>query len=893
VVNSKVFSQSVQLSSFGHYFRQSYPCTHFIPTFSSTQSKGSFISSPAVGSSFKQQSFKTSLKRRISQEVFQSVLKMSNNKSSNMGRESSSSSPALATPQSEVQAFTLSQPLLQPGTPGAPFFTGENVTEFLDTYEGMCEDSGLPVSRRAARLVKYCGLDRDDNSVADQIKQLPEWTLGDWDELKRVLKHEYRNSDQWQRIRNIDFLIQLSGQDDSRKNNRDLRVYLATFKTGATYLIGQGKLTPWMAGTLLLKGLPRWLASKIVGRLNIDDQDASTIDFDKIWKEASKIRQTEERTDAVVGESRVYPHEERVTPLPVPKSATFTQSQVNQPSRVGNNTHQSQRTTTFIPPPVAVSTSISRSLGGQTGQDVDDITQGMSKLSIQQIARQSAEEAIRVYTTSTSRPVAYQPRPEFGSRDPASNNYRPSEGVTCYFCGDRGHTQPRCVVVDRLLGEGVIHYDSDRRMCFGPQDQGGERIRFEKGVPTVEIIKGRAPESILPVIDAAIGKPSVKNVRLARLRTEEDDTESENSEYDSEEDEPARVRAATRDDKGKAPVRSRQGPVPDGTRRILKSREAKEAALPIAKSMRSGQYDKATNETPNSQGSQSTVQARQPSVEDVEDDDLQMTDAPRPKPRAKKAVSFEEDQPLTYQKALRTVRDEAHERVRNEVEKTIVNIQAGDALALLGIGGGKKYVVKDDQIKPYEPSKASKKRVDAVRITEPEDDGEEATLQAQCPEIWVSIHDKDFRALVDTGAQVNIMPYHVAVLLGLVVHRQTKSDLSGIGFGGHSTEFVGVVKNAIVDVEGLQCKTSFYVVDSTGGRHESLLLLGMPWQRDTGSKLLFVGGGMVVRIPHPEGGHIDAPAMELTRKEERSMRRARKFARLNLLSVTEYVSGEE
>ena len=40
---------------------------------------------------------------------------------------------------------------------------------------------------------------------------------------------------------------------------------------------------------------------------------------------------------------------------------------------------------------------------------------------------------------------------------------------------------------------------------------------------------------------------------------------------------------------------------------------------------------------------------------------------------------------------------------------------------------------------------------------------------------------------------------------------------------------------------------------------------------------------MVIRIPHPNGGYINVLARELSKKEEKVMRQARKFARVDII----------
>jgi hypothetical protein len=75
----------------------------------------------------------------------------------------------MATP---VMLYKVPMPL--PGSPGAPYFEGANITEFLERFEEMCEDYRVEGSgEKLKRLPKYCSV-----MIGQSIKNTAEWIEG-------------------------------------------------------------------------------------------------------------------------------------------------------------------------------------------------------------------------------------------------------------------------------------------------------------------------------------------------------------------------------------------------------------------------------------------------------------------------------------------------------------------------------------------------------------------------------------------------------------------------------------------------------------------------------------------------------------------------------------------
>jgi hypothetical protein len=82
-------------------------------------------------------------------------------------------------------------PLL--GSPGAPYFKGTNITEFLERFKEICEDYRVEdSSEKLKRLPKYYTI-----MISQSIKNTTEWIEEKWEELKKELLVEFKVQDMY------------------------------------------------------------------------------------------------------------------------------------------------------------------------------------------------------------------------------------------------------------------------------------------------------------------------------------------------------------------------------------------------------------------------------------------------------------------------------------------------------------------------------------------------------------------------------------------------------------------------------------------------------------------------------------------------------------------------
>ncbi|POW05382.1 hypothetical protein PSTT_09737 [Puccinia striiformis] len=137
---------------------------------------------------------------------------------------------------------------------------------------------------------------------------------------------------------------------------------------------------------------------------------------------------------------------------------------------------------------------------------------------------------------------------------------------------------------------------------------------------------------------------------------------------------------------------------------------------------------------------------------------------------------------------------------------------------------------------------------------EPDSD-EEAGLTYACPVgmIDMTINDRKIRTLVDTGAEMNIIPDTLADQLGLVT---TEIFMRLKGIGGHFTPITGLAENVPISVlPGYSHLANFFIVK--GSVHT---VLGRPFLADHNIRLeLSNQKGEVLSFPAAEGRRICIP----------------------------------
>ena len=168
-----------------------------------------------------------------------------------------------------------------PGTPGAPFFDGHNITHFLDLYSQCCSDYGLSESEKINRLPWYCE-DFIGRYVRILIKD------ADWTAVRAILRREYKENDLDQLMYSREFLEALKKKARSEEDN--LMHYCQLFASISRDLVLRKRLDRYTQCQWFLQGLPERTLMEIFYQYDdIDLEDDNDLDFEDLLKKALVI----------------------------------------------------------------------------------------------------------------------------------------------------------------------------------------------------------------------------------------------------------------------------------------------------------------------------------------------------------------------------------------------------------------------------------------------------------------------------------------------------------------------------------------------------------------------------------------------------------------------------
>ena len=108
--------------------------------------------------------------------------------------------------------------------------------------------------------------------------------------------------------------------------------------------------------------------------------------------------------------------------------------------------------------------------------------------------------------------------------------------------------------------------------------------------------------------------------------------------------------------------------------------------------------------------------------------------------------------------------------------------------------------------------------------------------QKASPYLPVTMRGTTEYALLDTGAEINLMTLGLVQEMGLLRYMRKPARIThALGFTGEEGNFVGVIKDVLINVAGVKTPTIFYVADSKDPSFRCIL--GTPWQAAARMKL--------------------------------------------------------
>ena len=351
-----------------------------------------------------------------SQSPSESTLQVSSSDSDSLLSVSDYQAP---TTPAKMTGDSITVPLLvmpAPGTSGAPFFRGENITSFLEEWDYICKDYRIEGDAKRDRILRYI-----DVMYRDQVKAMQEYAGSpgedgrEYDEAKfyDALKKLYRDWD-WENLKiSRDFLFTVVKQ--AEQGHITTKAFIDVFHRISTALVQRSQLENLERCTLFMNGLPNNIVRKIIKDNKLDMDDVSTYKYAKMHQTAleeygfeEKTRRYHESRDPDYSRIRedhlshavrgIVHAKDTEYPLPRPPP-TF-----NVPEGQYGNKHEGN----------APSGPISRSLtewkdstGAKpssfaTRADLDQLSKGFEKFSISAVSMETFEKGLQAQTAAMS-----------------------------------------------------------------------------------------------------------------------------------------------------------------------------------------------------------------------------------------------------------------------------------------------------------------------------------------------------------------------------------------------------------------------------------------------------------------------------------------------------------
>ncbi|MCJ1427048.1 hypothetical protein MMC29_004951 [Sticta canariensis] len=171
-----------------------------------------------------------------------------------------------------------------PGTPGAPFFDGRNVTEFLDRFSDLCTGYKLSDAEKMRRLPRYC-----DMRIGQSIEFIQEWHERNWEKFRKLLCEEFESADQAQICQSRELLEIF--KDRTRSEDADPRCFCRHYAWISKELSRRSQLDDYTRILWFVQGLPRLIRKELLLHTGLDLylDDLAKIDFDALLEKALQI----------------------------------------------------------------------------------------------------------------------------------------------------------------------------------------------------------------------------------------------------------------------------------------------------------------------------------------------------------------------------------------------------------------------------------------------------------------------------------------------------------------------------------------------------------------------------------------------------------------------------
>ena len=753
------------------------------------------------------------------------------------------STPSSAEVSTQTESATMATqqtvryiiPFPAPGVPGAPYFNGSDVTRFLDRFKLLGDNHGVEDENLVRKLPEYC-----EPGIQEEVKAQSGYTVNNWDQLYRQLRKRYYRYDTYQQMYSKSFLEAYKDQD--RSMDDDIETYCATFKSISASLEIQNMLDNHTRCCWFLAGLPKKMRSKLMEKHDVDPQDPSTMKFERLYDDAQKRASKLER-ERGLGKAM---GEETLQELNRQKKTPMKNDPIN--VRADGTLPLALKPVERKEPKEKSKDKADMKTVGQS--QIDELTSKFESLALNLNAL-TEEIKQRGRTGEMPRPA-----------NQAGPGYAPNPRAPCYGCGMSGHNMRNCPDIEELINKGIVHRDSTGKLCWGKEGSDGMWVRLMHGLLWKDDIlkqakdkeimaQARANVSFVQAADAAIEANETvrsQNVELCGIGHENDPDDTDEEYIDPDSSNLLDVLAALME------TRNKSKPNPKAKNaKVVQGRVEKEKRYAVPRILRRGEYIDAPRQANPADQSNSTrdqvieetpAPSQTVTGDEIEQsDDIAMVDKPArraPAPRGKKLAKELKDRAKESSEKLLAL------LMGQEVRGITVQDILGSSLSV--------HKMMFQNLPPELRSDVDDDGVVQVSSTAIESKDELNDLWAVGTlKYRANIGKGNVTCLLDSGAEINVMLYHIALKLGLAVRSNVTVAMKGAG--DLKSPFIGYIPDVPVRIGDVVVKQPFFILE----KGSNSCILGRPFETITRMARQTLNDGSVrVTVFDPENDMVQA-----------------------------------
>ena len=550
-----------------------------------------------------------------------------------------------------------------------------------------------------------------------------------------------------------------------------------------------------------LQGLPPSIRAELFYASDLDPDDDLELDFQELLQKTTKMIKLKKKLGGMV---RSDEKNSQVSDLV---------DRCDQEALIGSppNAFAPLPASTFLPPVAAANTNVVSKSEDKNVKELTEMMQSLA-LSVRTIQTHLGQTPVGISQSSLPNPP-YQP---------ANNLVRRSTGLSfpagvdkCLYCWSQEHFLKRdCPAFQEDLNSNRIHLNEDKKVCLGTYLPGIRPVFMRREKPGRDCVAD----------SEKLRYPTLPPANIQTLRIGEMDPDPYSSDEEAEYislDEPIETGVLTARANQSKPT---AGPSKEPVKRILRRRIEKEKDYAVPKNVRFGEWDP------------------------VRDDPLPGPTTTVPS-TSQEAVMPDAEAIATK----KTVERKRHPRVVNVLKESVgattitkrildlgVNLTVGELLA-------SAPAVEKQLTKAISEDEAVQFRVNTLESGEAVETKKTRSWYSMgSPKAKVRLEDgSKVTALLDTGAEINVMTREVMEDAGLAMRRGPKLEL--VSHTGHSRPFLGLCEDVEVVIGGLKTRHPIFVVET--GDHD--LVLGQPFLNSVKFSQEYKPDGIFGTITHP------------------------------------------